>query len=124
METLMITNIQTDFILRLYEKYIDDLRTVRKNQRALRRKHVPSLPYLILIYGFRKLGFPLFKKQNLLSPQFDDVEAEITYLLIREFRPKNVVEISPCGGWSTSWILTALKDNGSTSKSRFGATRC
>jgi predicted O-methyltransferase YrrM len=47
----------------------------------------------------------------LLRPQLDDIEAEVTYLLIREFRPKTIVEIAPSGGWSTSWILRALKDN-------------
>lgn len=46
-----------------------------------------------------------------LAPQLDDIEAETTYLLIREERPETVVEISPCGGWSTSWILNALRDN-------------
>jgi predicted O-methyltransferase YrrM len=48
---------------------------------------------------------------SLLRPQLDDIEAEVTYLLIREFRPKTIVEIAPSGGWSTSWILRALKDN-------------
>ena len=48
---------------------------------------------------------------SLLRPQLDDIEAEVTYLLIRESRPSTVVEISPSGGWSTSWILQALKDN-------------
>ena len=47
----------------------------------------------------------------LLRPQLCDIEAEVTYLLIREFRPKTIVEIAPSGGWSTSWILQALKDN-------------
>jgi predicted O-methyltransferase YrrM len=44
--------------------------------------------------------------------QFDDLEAELTYLLLRDTRPGVVVEISPCGGWSTAWILNALRDNG------------
>jgi predicted O-methyltransferase YrrM len=47
----------------------------------------------------------------LLRPQLDDIEAEVTYLLIREFRPKTIVEIAPSGGWATSWMLQALKDN-------------
>jgi len=47
----------------------------------------------------------------LLDPHFDDIEAEITYLLIRAFRPKTLVKISPLGGWSTSWILNAIRDN-------------
>ncbi|MCA8974260.1 MAG: class I SAM-dependent methyltransferase, partial [Planctomycetes bacterium] len=47
-----------------------------------------------------------------LSPaQFDDVGSELTYLLLRDECPEVTVEISPCGGWSTSWILNALRDN-------------
>lgn len=74
------------------------------------QKNCPSFSYLALTYWFRKFGL-IHLKRNLLSPQFDDIEAEITYLFIREFRPEKIVEISPCGGWSTSWILNALKDN-------------
>lgn len=47
----------------------------------------------------------------LLKPQLDDVEAELTYLRIRALRPTTVVEVSPCGGWSSTWILSALRDN-------------
>jgi predicted O-methyltransferase YrrM len=42
----------------------------------------------------------------------DDLEAEITYLLIRDRTPQVVVEMSPNTGWSTTWILSALRDNG------------
>jgi predicted O-methyltransferase YrrM len=47
-----------------------------------------------------------------MNPQLDDVEAEVTYLRIRARRPEQVVEVSPFRGWSTSWILRALRDNG------------
>lgn len=50
-----------------------------------------------------------------IKPQLDDLEAEATYLLVREFRPRTIVEISPDGGWSTTWLLAALRDNGSGS---------
>lgn len=43
--------------------------------------------------------------------QFDDLEAEALYLLLRATKPEKVVEISPCDGWSTTWILKALADN-------------
>jgi predicted O-methyltransferase YrrM len=43
--------------------------------------------------------------------QFDDLEAEALYLLLRATNPQTVVEISPCDGWSTTWILQALADN-------------
>lgn len=45
-------------------------------------------------------------------PQLDDVEAEITYLLLRHVRPAHVVELGTFHGWSTTWILRALADNG------------
>lgn len=57
------------------------------------------------------LGMPA-EYHRLLKPQLDDLEAEATYLFVREFRPRTVVEISPDGGWSTTWLLAALRDNG------------
>ena len=72
----------------LYRKYEHDLRRVRDEQRALR--HGPPV----------------------LKAQLDDLEAEITYLLIRDTRPAVVVEIGSLHGWSTNWLLRALRDNG------------
>ncbi|MFP5069127.1 class I SAM-dependent methyltransferase [Pseudonocardia nantongensis] len=46
-----------------------------------------------------------------VTPQLDDVEAELTYLLLRHHRPAQVVEIGTFHGWSTTWILSALRDN-------------
>jgi hypothetical protein len=69
----------------LYRKYADDLAAARDGQRAL-------LP------GIRA--------------QLDDIEAELTYLRLRELRPATVVEIGTFHGWSTTWLLTALRDNG------------
>jgi predicted O-methyltransferase YrrM len=48
-----------------------------------------------------------------MTPQLDDLEAEITYLLLRATEPAAVVELGTFHGWSTSWILSALRDNGS-----------
>lgn len=45
--------------------------------------------------------------------QFDDLESEMLYLLIRDTAPQTVVEVSPCDGWSSLWMLQALKDNDS-----------
>lgn len=50
-------------------------------------------------------------RRYLLVPMLDDLEAEITYLLIRDRGPRVVVEMSPNTGWSTTWILSALRDN-------------
>jgi predicted O-methyltransferase YrrM len=47
-----------------------------------------------------------------MTPQLDDLEAEITYLLLRATRPAVVMELGTFHGWSTSWILSALRDNG------------
>jgi predicted O-methyltransferase YrrM len=76
-----------EHINHLYEKYADDLRIARKEQRAIR------------------------ENDRSMKAQLDDLEAEITYLLIREHRPATVVEIGCLHGWSTTWILRALRDN-------------
>ncbi len=73
------------YILDLYRKYSDELLWLREEQ--------------------QKIFSPGF------HPRFDDEEAEITYLLLRETKPEIVVEISPGRGWSTSWILRALQAN-------------
>jgi predicted O-methyltransferase YrrM len=77
-----------DHIIRLYRTYAADLDRVREKQRKL-------------------LAPP-----TSLKAQLDDPEAEITYLLLREDRPETVVEIGAFHGWSTTWILQALRDNG------------
>ncbi|MBB4682938.1 class I SAM-dependent methyltransferase [Amycolatopsis jiangsuensis] len=77
-----------DLVDRLYREHAEALRAAREAQRAHRRAH-PAM-----------------------KTQLDDVEAEITYLLLRHFRPEKVVEIGSLHGWSTSWILRALADNG------------
>lgn len=79
-----------DEVIMLYRDFLDDLRSVKRRQ--------SSLVSLASSIG--------------LTPQLCDLEAEITYLRIRKYKPKVVVEISPASGWSTSWILHALKDNG------------
>lgn len=77
-----------DTTMALYRKYADDLRQVRAQQ----RRHRAANPDMRV--------------------QLDDLEAEITYLRLREQRPREVVEIGCLHGWSTTWILRALRDNG------------
>ncbi len=112
----MVDELNLDFILNLYKKYSSDLKEIRRYQRELLSKKGKSrFEKFILFRGIRYLSRKLGLSNSLLmniNPQLDDLESEITYLLIREFKPKNIVEISPCGGWSTTWILNALKDNG------------
>ncbi|MEV6597100.1 class I SAM-dependent methyltransferase [Actinoplanes sp. NPDC051346] len=81
--------ITLDFISSLYSKYSKDLAAVRDAQRSFLQERGKSM-----------------------KPQLDDLEAEITYLLVREARPANVVEIGTFYGWSTTWLLSALRDNG------------
>lgn len=104
-----------DFIISLYEKYINDLKKVRGFQAKLYFQqgyyYERYFPYRAVRYGLRKVGL-IEAFDGGLKPQLDDIEAEITYLLIRQYRPETVVKISPCGGWSTSWILHGIKDNG------------
>src|SRR5690349_15371186 len=73
--------------VKLYRTYADDLRVAREAQREL-----------LVRYD--------------LKPKLDDIEAELTYLALREWRPESVVEIGSFHGWSTTWILRALADNG------------
>ena len=84
----MHQHIDIDHIIGLYRTYAHDLDRVREQQRKL-------------------LAPP-----TSLEAQLDDIEAEITYLLLREARPETVVEIGTFHGWSTTWILQALRDNG------------
>lgn len=73
----------------LYRTYAKDLAAVRDEQREL-----------------------LTTFTGRVKAQLDDIEAEITYLLIRDARPRTVVEIGALHGWSATWILRALRDNG------------
>jgi predicted O-methyltransferase YrrM len=73
----------------LYREFAGDLAEVGKAQRE-----------------FAEAG------RGTMTPQLDDLEAEITYLLLRATRPAAVAEIGTFHGWSTSWILRALRDNG------------
>ncbi|GHJ40864.1 class I SAM-dependent methyltransferase [Streptomyces sp. TS71-3] len=84
------------YIGRLYVKYQIDLGKVRDAQRSY-----------------------LAERGKAMKPQLDDYEAEITYLLLREQRPEAVVEIGTFHGWSTRWILSALRDNGTGHLSSF-----
>ncbi|WP_328465337.1 class I SAM-dependent methyltransferase [Actinoplanes sp. NBC_00393] len=80
--------IDMDVIVGLYFKHAAALRAAREAQSAL------------LSDGHR------------MRPRLDDAEAEICYLLVRELRPGRVVELGGGHGWSTTWLLRALTDNG------------
>jgi predicted O-methyltransferase YrrM len=78
---------RTDYLCELYRRFASDLIKVREEQKQLRNQ----------MQGY------LF---------FDDVEAEVMYLIVRDLRPDVSCEISSGSGWSTSWTLRALRDNG------------
>lgn len=68
-------------------------------------------PYRWASAALRRAHLPAHYKRR-FRPKFDDIEAEITYLLVRRFRPAVVLEVAPYYGWSTTWLLHALRDNG------------
>lgn len=78
-----------EFAAGLYRKYASDLTPVIEQQRAF---HAAN--------------------RERMTPQLDDIEAELTYLHLRELRPATVMELGAFHGWSTTWILSALRDNG------------
>lgn len=94
--------ISTEYVLDLYRRFLGDLKAVRRQQYWFHRRH--SNPVIRRLRKWRLRRFMLF-------PALDDLEAEITYLLIRARRPKVIVEMSPNAGWSTTWILSGLRDN-------------
>jgi len=81
--------IDLDTVLTLYRTHADALGAARDAQRAL-----------------------LSTNRGGLRPKLDDVEAELTYLLVRDTKPARIAEIGTFHGWSTSWLLRALADNG------------
>jgi len=85
----VISTGRVEYVSALYRKYGTELATVIAQQREF-----------------------LAASKGSVTPQLDDLEAEITYLLVRELRPAQVVEIGTFYGWSTTWLLSALRDNG------------
>jgi predicted O-methyltransferase YrrM len=85
--TTTTTTFDVDLAVALYHRYAEPLRLAREAQREL-------------------------LATTDLRPKLDDIEAELTYLLVRELKPASVVEIGTFHGWSTTWLLRALRDNG------------
>ncbi|MEP7000606.1 MAG: class I SAM-dependent methyltransferase [bacterium] len=120
------SHLDADRICTLYHRYAADLKRVRDYQRSLYARHVRLRRTRGVIFrlsgGLLDIGgmgatHRLHGKSGIvpMDPGLDDIEAEITYLLLREQRPARVIEIGASGGWSTSWILHALRDNGTGS---------
>jgi predicted O-methyltransferase YrrM len=108
--------VEAPWILDLYRQHADALRNVRAEMRRLYRAScVPwrnrSLVHKAAARALQPFAGPIGLEPRMLA-QTDDEQCEILYLLLRAERPGHVVEISPFHGWSTSWILSALRDNG------------
>jgi hypothetical protein len=85
-----------DLITGLYRKHATALRQVRMEQRNLYANrgnlHLERIASCLQLRSVLDvLGMPA-DYHRLIKPQLDDIEAEITYLLLREFRPHTVVE--------------------------------
>ena len=111
-----MTGVTLDHITSLYHRYAADLRAARQRQARLYAQRSDArlerfAPYRALAAGLIRLGLPAHYKRR-FRPKFDDLEAEITYLLVRERRPAAILEVAPYYGWSTTWLLQALRDNG------------
>jgi hypothetical protein len=52
------------------------------------------------------------------SALLHDLEAEVSYMRVREARPRRVLEMSPYCGYSSFWLLAAVRDNGGTGDAR------
>src|SRR6201991_302786 len=89
MEDRQLRLIDLGYIFELYKEFAGELAAVGKAQ----REYADSM-------------------KATMTPQLDDLEAEITYLLLRAIKPAGVVELGTFHGWSTTWILSALRDNG------------
>ena len=109
------TSLDLTYILGLYDRFAADLARVRRYMRLLRAERFDEDRLVRNARVLRYLAGDLFVPVDVSRPswaQLDDLEAELTYLLLRDRQPETVVEVSPCGGWSTAWILNALHDNG------------
>jgi hypothetical protein len=88
--SLSSTRPAIDFLASLYSKYRDELIELGASLSRVRARMIGA--------GFRA--------------DFGDAESELLYLFLRELQPEVVVEISPCHGYSTNYILAALQRNG------------
>lgn len=104
------------WILDLYRRFADDLRAVRRRLGRLYRARCVawrdrSLLHKVLARAVEPLAGRVGTQPRMLA-QSDDEWCEVLYLMLRAEVPERVLEISPFHGWSTCWILAALRDNG------------
>ncbi len=117
--------ISADGMVRLYRKFGADLLRARRweeeffhrraysaIERDLRRTFPVLERWYPPWYLYRGMLRSVFPSRRYIYPFFGDLDCELLYLLARELQPETLVEVSPSGGWSTSWILNAVRDNG------------
>jgi predicted O-methyltransferase YrrM len=61
--------------------------------------------YVEILNKVKQRMRPVHSRSNAM---FDDIEAEIVCLLLMHANPSLVYEFSPCGGWSTLYMLNTL----------------
>ncbi|MBX3462941.1 MAG: class I SAM-dependent methyltransferase [Planctomycetes bacterium] len=114
----MASNVEVGIqgILELYRRFADDLRSTKARLRKLYRSRCIPWRNRSLLHKLAARAVQPFAGAVGLQPrmlaQSDDETCEILYLLLRAEQPERVLEISPFHGWSTCWILSALRDNG------------
>lgn len=103
--------INLEITLNLYKKYAEDLGRIREIERKFCNNHVNLALFNQHFYRMFLSFLSKYLQIQHFYPQMSDIEAEMLYLLIREAKSKHAVEMSPCHGWSTSWMLNAVNDN-------------
>jgi hypothetical protein len=105
----MQINLETT--LNLYKKYAKDLNRIKEAERKFCNRHVNLMLFNQHYYRMILSFLSKYLQIQHFYPQMSDIEVEMLYLLIRKNKPQHIVEMSPCHGWSTSWMLNAVNDN-------------
>jgi len=94
------------------------LEEYNENQSILSNEFIHKLyiTYKNELYNFRnrnklKVQHLAYAHKSHHTYQYDDIEAELTFLFLLHIKPKNIIEFSPFCGYSTSIILDALTIN-------------
>jgi hypothetical protein len=67
--------------------------------------------HIISLYKTHEIRLKKIREDmNSVKYRYDDIEAEITCLIIMDTKPSVLKEFSPCGGWSTNYIIRACED--------------
>jgi predicted O-methyltransferase YrrM len=95
--------LEVSYMRNLLTKYSKEFAPLLRRQSM--RAHI--ITNSVLTDKYKDLRCP-----NNGSIMLNDVEALLTYSILREVNASRVIEFSPHTGWSSSWIIEALKKNG------------